>query len=205
MLGEPDPREEHEHAQILADLAAAGYDIDDLSSLASTGRRYRELVPVLVCWLRKASSAKNKEWLVRGLSVSWAKAAGPDLIVEFHALRGNDATSLGWVIGNALSVIADESLFDALVEISEDRSWGRSRQMVVLGLGNIRTSESRDTLIGLLDDPDVAGHAIMALGKIRDPAAAESVRPFLAAEKTWIRKEAGKALKRMGCDPSAQS
>lgn len=52
-------------------------------------------------------------------------------------------------------------------------------------------------LIELPNDEEVAGHAVIALGQIRDPRAAQAFEPFLAHEKAWIRKEAKKALKRI--------
>jgi HEAT repeat protein len=46
----------------------------------------------------------------------------------------------------------------------------------------------------LLADPDVAGHAIMALGKLGTQKAANVIKPFLKHKTPWLRVEAEKAL-----------
>ncbi|MGH9243237.1 MAG: HEAT repeat domain-containing protein [Acidimicrobiales bacterium] len=51
-----------------------------------------------------------------------------------------------------------------------------------------------DVLIGLLDDPDVEGHAVVALGNLRAESARDRIEPLLEHPKTWIRQEAKRAL-----------
>ncbi len=54
--------------------------------------------------------------------------------------------------------------------------------------------------IELLDDDDVAGHAVMALGRLKAPRAREKPEPFLSHPRTWVRAEARKALAKIeGC------
>jgi HEAT repeat protein len=51
-----------------------------------------------------------------------------------------------------------------------------------------------DVLIDLLDDDDVAGHAVVGLGKLRASKARQRVEEFLAHPKAWVRREAKRAL-----------
>lgn len=70
-----------------------------------------------------------------------------------------------WAIGNALSVVADDSHFDELAELARDRRYGTARQMIVHGLGRSRHPAAVGLLIELLADDDIAAHAAIALGK----------------------------------------
>jgi HEAT repeat protein len=74
--------------------------------------------------------------------------------------------------------------------------------MIVLSLARLKASEAADTLIKLLDDPDVQGHAIASLGRLRVVQAREKIKPFLTHPNSWLRREAKKALERI--DKSAR-
>jgi HEAT repeat protein len=52
-------------------------------------------------------------------------------------------------------------------------------------------------LIDLLDDDEVVGHAIIALGKLKSKKAYPAIERFATHPKAWIRKEAKKALARI--------
>src|ERR1700686_1829639 len=165
---------------ILDDLRKIGINVTSLDELRTSGRRYEEAIPILVLWLKATESDKIREALVRTLSVPWAsdKAERP-LIDLFLSLDSNRHHAIKWAIGNALSILATKEYLDQLIEIAQDRRHGTPRQMVVLGLGNIPDERSESTLIALLADPEVAGHAVMALGKLGAVKAAASIGLFL--------------------------
>jgi len=101
---------------------------------------------------------------------------------------------LRWAIGNALEVTWDDERVDDLIKLARDRSFGRAREMVVLGLGRSSRPEAGRVLIDLLDDPDVNGHAVKALRKLREPAARVGLERMLGDHRSWVRKEAQRAL-----------
>jgi len=156
---------------------------------------------VLLRWLSRVSDPKVKEEIVRALSVPWAKpAATAPLIEQFRVVADSvDPTGLGlrWAVGNALDVVFDDASFDALAELARDRRYGRARQMVVLGLGRSKRPEAVEVLLGLVDDPDVDGHAIKALGKLKSPAARAALEAKLTDSRAWVRGEARKALAKL--------
>lgn len=186
---------------ILAQLAAAGFPTRSLADLRHSGTRYRGAVPVLLRWLVRVSDPKVKEEVVRALSVPWAKPAAIRPLVEQFRLVDTsvDPTGMGlrWVIGNALDVLFDDVAFDAFAELAEDRSYGKARQMVVLGLGRSKRPEAVEVLLGLVDDPDVDGHAVKALGKLKAPAARAALEAKLDDKRAWVRGEARKALAKL--------
>jgi HEAT repeat protein len=66
--------------------------------------------------------------------------------------------------------------------------------MLAVALGNMRDPRAVDVLVELLDDEEIAGHALMALGKLKARAAMPAIRRFLEHPKPWFRKEAERAL-----------
>lgn len=52
-------------------------------------------------------------------------------------------------------------------------------------------------LIGLLDDPDVSGHATDALRKRPTPSAREGLEQMTNYSRAWVRRSAKAALKKL--------
>ena len=180
---------------VLNDLALVGYAVDSLADLRNSGMRYRDAVPILISGLRRVSDQKVKGEIVRALSVPWAKpaATGP-LIEEFKRVEDETGMGLRWTVGNALEVVWDYARFDDLVALARDESYGKAREMVVLGFGRSERQEAGAVLIELLDDPVVSGHAVKALRKLKVPAAREGLARMLDDDRAWVRKEAQRAL-----------
>lgn len=119
------------------DLRNAGVPVSDLWELVSARVQYRAAIPVLIDWLSDADTRVRgpgrtgvREGLVRALTVPSARpAAAPVLIDQFRKESDPDGTGLGWIIGNALSVVADDSVFDQLEELAQDRRYGKARAL----------------------------------------------------------------------------
>jgi hypothetical protein len=187
---------------ILADRAAVGFQVRSLADLRHSGVHYRRAVPVLLDWLPRVTDRKVKEEIVRALSVPWAKPqATRPMIEEFRRVETSldpTGTGLRWTMGNALDVLEDDSCFEELVELVRDRHFGKATQMVVLGLGKSKKPEAAEVLLGLVDDPDVDGHAVKALGRLKAPAARAALERKLDDSRAWVRGEARKALAKLG-------
>jgi HEAT repeat protein len=54
-----------------------------------------------------------------------------------------------------------------------------------------------DVLIELLNDEEVAGHALMGLAKLKAHKSRPHIERFLNHAKPWIRTEASKALAKL--------
>ncbi|CRK57064.1 hypothetical protein [Alloactinosynnema sp. L-07] len=176
-------------------LREAGYDVDSVWDLFNKKLDYHAAIPMLMEWLPQVTDRRVKESLVRALSVRWAKPqAAPLLISQFRDLDDDAQSGLRWAIGNALEVVADDSVCADLVELARDRRYGKAREMIVIALGKMKKTRPVQVLIELLDDEVVAGHAIVALRKLKAPEASEALEPFLNHPDTWIRNEAKKAL-----------
>lgn len=184
---------------ILAQLALAGYQVGSLSDLRDSGLRYRKAVPIMIAALSEVSDPRLQMELVRALSVPWAKpeATGP-LIELFRRVDDSTVGSLRWAVGNALDVTWSDAHFDDLVSLARDRSFGRAREMLVLGLGRSKRAEAPDVLIELLEDSAVNGHAVKALRKLKVPDARVGLEQMLKDDRAWVRKEARLALAALG-------
>ena len=182
---------------VLDELALFGLR---LSAIADLSRRpdCERAIPVLLRWLGKVNNAAVKEDIVRALSVPWARpiAAAP-LINEFTNADMKTGVALKWAIGNALSIVADDGSFEAIADLARDRRHGRAREMLVLALGRMTQPAATDVLMELLADDEVAGHAIIALGKLRAERAKARIIGFQDHKMAWIRREARKAIKRI--------
>ena len=134
---------------------------------------------------------------MRALSVPWARPAAAIPLIEEFLKLSPDFSSLKWAIGNALSVVGDESVAGELIAIATERRHGEARQMVIVALGKLRKTRPVPVLLALLDDPRVAPHAIDALGRLRATEAVWRLQELLHSERSLIRAEAAKALKKI--------
>jgi len=75
--------------------------------------------------------------------------------------------SLAWAIGNALSIVGAKGFERQIIELCRNPKYGAARQMVVLGLGRLRSSEAEEMALGLFSDEQVQIHAVIALGKMK--------------------------------------
>ena len=154
---------------------------------------------LLLEWLPQVQDPYIKETIVRALSVPSARPfAGPVLVEEFRKAAPTQML-LKLAIGNALSVVADDSVCDEIIELALDPKHGQARQLLVLTLGNMQNPRAAETAMKLLNDDDdmVAGHAIMALGRLKAKRSRSLLKPFLHHRRAWVRREAQKAVQRI--------
>jgi HEAT repeat protein len=177
-----------------AELALAGFRPAHLGELRT--RPYRDALPILVRWLPRVRDGQTKWALVSALAVPWARPlAAPALLEEFRQTP-DDACGLKWAIGYALTVVADDSVFDDIVALLRDRRHGRARAVVVGALGTMRRPEARAVLLELLEDPDldVVAEALGVLGALKAAGTQPQITPFLTHPYGAVRGAAQRAL-----------
>ena len=214
-------------APVVAELRTAGFDVDSVGEVYNSSKAFAELdknrdvnkfrqhckekldyqnaIPILAKWLPLISNADVKEDIIRALSVKWATKVPmllALLIDEFKQACDDPAISesgIPWAIGNALYVLANEKNAEDMINLSADNRYGSARQMIVLGLGKLKVNIDRavNVLINLLNDSHVVGHAVIALGKLKAKDAIPYIEPLLNHQKSWVRKEAKKAIERI--------
>ena len=189
-------RREKEDQAIAAALYRVGVEVDSVFDFTDR-LTPKEAIPILVELLHQEFEPVMKDGIVRALTQRNARqeAARP-LLAEFRRTPGDAEPK--WSIGNAMSEMADDELYDEIAELVEDPSHGRSRKMMAVALGRMkkRREDAIALLRRLLKDEQVAGHALIGLRKLKAKEAEPDIEPFLQHEKAWIRKEARKALAR---------
>lgn len=187
-------------APLIQELRIMGYAVDDVSDL----HRYdwRNAIPVLLRWVPRLQDLEVKEAVVRGLTHKLARpAAAPVLIQEFRrnmeTLDDIQHINLQWTIAYALSVVADDSVYDEILDLALDKHYGLFRELIIDALGRMRNSGKVDVLIQLLDDPEMVGYAATMLGKKKVLGAREHLLPLREHADPTVRKEVNKALERL--------
>lgn len=184
-----------EEAALVQALRDAGFQVRSVYDLVNMKGSYKTAIPILLEHLGRVSHPAVKEGIARALTVKEARGVAATPLVK--AFERAEQTMVKWAIGNALAIVADESVFEDIVRLVKDPQHGMAREMLAVALGNFKTDASVETLVQLLDDEQTAGHAITALGKLKASGARSRIEQFLDHEKAWVRQEAKRALARM--------
>ena len=188
------------------DLAGVGVVASNVWELVNTRQDYHLAIPVLLDWasniverVPEADRSRFCEGLVRSLTTTKAQPVAARTMIDLFTSQifENDRLLL-WTVGNAVSVVSDDSYFQELVGIAQDRKYGMSRQMIVLGLGRSKRPEVIPILIDLLRDDDVVLQAYDAIKKINPPEIRTIAAGLLQNEKAQVRKEAANTIRKIG-------
>lgn len=179
------------------ELLKVGIEVNNIYDLVNTNKSYAEVIPVLINLIQIVNGKREKEGIIRALTVKEAKGIANKVLLNEFYLNAKKDLSLLWVIGNAMSIIATKEDIKELIDIVRDKSYGTSRQMFVLALGKFKTDEVENVLISLLDDNDIVLHVLSALGKIKSQKAITKILEIEKYSKGAKKKEAIKALKRI--------
>ena len=137
----------------------------------------------------------------------WRKRCTDPFTFEYRGekITWNHYESLTWALGESFRRIMVrnkklrrcERLFTAVRSLCFEERFGKGRESFVMLLGRYGGSAQIPTLIKLLEDPDVSGHAVYALRLLGAAEATDNVRPFLNSPKTWVRKQAEKFFEKI--------
>ena len=188
-----------EDSLVVDALRAIGMRVESIYDLVNTKDPYPEAIPVLLDILPRVGNDRIKEGVARALSVREARpiAARP-LIQEFLSVPSGTESEkhTKWAIGNALSVVADDSVFEEVHALCEDRQHGWTRSGIVGAMRNMKKHRAQAiaALTSFLDDEELAVGAMVMLGNLRIPEARTKIERFLEHSDPWVRKEARRAL-----------
>lgn len=184
---------------LVESLNDAGISVKSVWGLVSTKQPYPHAIPILIEHLRRPYPLRIREGIVRALTVKGAgEAAYSVLVNEFkNQADSTDAAQHGfkWALGNAISIVATKNHFDEVVELIRDKRHGKTRDMMLLRLPSLDRNRAIDVLIESLDDDEISGQAVVALGKLKSQKARTGIEHILTHHpQPWVRKEAKKAL-----------
>jgi HEAT repeat protein len=157
-----------EYKGLIDELADLDIKINYIWDLVNTKSKYPKAIPVLMKYLPLVSYVRNKEGIVRALTVPEAKGLLVPLLVKEYLQLPIDKENLRWVIGNAVNATITESEVANIFPIVLNKENGLSRQMFVTALGKIKTDNVKSVLLQLSNDDDkvIRDEANKALKKV---------------------------------------
>jgi len=180
-------RFQREARPLLDALEAAGVETADFGRFGISSHHtfdFARAAPIIVDWLPRIADPNVKEAMVRSLAGQRA-ARGEGarrLLAEFNRPEYASQVGLCWAIASTLATLAGPSDADAIIDILQESRHGTARQMLCDALVRTRDHRRVGVLLDLIDDDDVAGHAISALRRISDrDRITERMRPKLEA------------------------
>jgi hypothetical protein len=90
----------------------------------------------------------------------------------------------------------DRRLVGAILDVIDQRNLRRGRQSFVMLLGSVKAAHVAPRIARWAGDPDIAGHVVDTLLKMRVPGYADVVRPHVSSKYTWIRRKAKTYMER---------
>jgi len=183
LLSRPRSKEEEEEMSVLAEqltietekeiiglineLKKAGIVITSIWDLVNTKKEYPEAIDILLKYLPLAKHEKNKEGIVRALTVKEAKGKASSLLIKEYENTPKKKDNLRWVIGNAIATVMTSQDIDWLISTVTDKTNGGSRRQLVKALRTVKSQQAIDVLNGLLDDQEMKSTALEVLKKIK--------------------------------------
>lgn len=157
-----------EAAPLLAELQAAGLQIQFVSDLISRSERYTAAIPILLKHLLMPYSDVLKETIARSLAVPEpeVRKAWPILVAEYikapsglgmKAPGDTEAFKLSAKdgIAVALSVAVTETTMEELISLAKDRKHGESRILLLSALKKSKSTAAENAIKQLASDPDL--------------------------------------------------
>ena len=126
----------------------------------------------------------------------WRKRAGEGLF-NFQAVVWTLGESFRRILKRNKQLKQSRLFFNKVESICLDEQLGKGRESFTMLLGQYGGISCIPILIRLLDDSDLAGHAVYSLRLLKATEAADKVRPYLESPKTWVRNEARKFFQKI--------
>jgi HEAT repeat protein len=185
--------------EIISKLNSSGISILELDSLLSRNRNYPEAVPIIIEFLENFEELcdNDLEVLIRALAIKEAKGKANSMLISIFLSLPLEKSSLQWSIGNTMEVIMNDKDVPSILQIVRNKAYGKSRQMFVLGLSKFKKPEVESTLIELLQDDDVALHALSSIGRQKAIAAISEIELVKNKYNSFFKRKAEKILDKL--------
>jgi hypothetical protein len=183
-----------ETLDLISELKEVGYDFNDVWEMVNTKEPYPKAIRILLKYLHKDYHDKNKEGIVRALTVKEAVGIASPFLIDEYNKTPKDKLALRWAIGNAIYATATKNDIESILSIIQDNKNGISRQMFIRALGKIGSEKVESVLIKLLDDDEATLDALEALVRLKSKKAKDKISLLVNHPKSSIRNAAQKAL-----------
>lgn len=93
-----------------------------------------------------------------------------------------------WKYGDLLFLIKKQEFLSQYLTIIKDKTYGTARQMIVLLVGKSKNNDVIPTLISLLTDKEVYGHALSALSNFHNEEVRRYMLNYTDDKNKWIKE-----------------
>jgi hypothetical protein len=156
-----------EEQPILADLCTIGCNIESVWFFYTVRANYPDAIPILLKHLLLPYSDRTREGIARALSFREAKYAWPVIVEEYKKApigkgiiepNGVEEYRLGTkdALAAALSIIADASVIEELIELAKDCSNGESRILLLSAIKKSKSAIAKQAIIELSFDSQLS-------------------------------------------------
>ncbi|MFN0148496.1 MAG: hypothetical protein ACKVT1_18490 [Dehalococcoidia bacterium] len=197
---EPPSGEYTERARpVLEDLHNHGFEVDRISDLYNYAYEYGHVMPRLLHWLPRIDDPDIKNELARAITDKLMRPQAAQTVLDEFP-RAPVGSELQWVLGNTLATVADDSVFDEVAAIAQDRTFGQGRGRVIAALGNMKKAAHRETAIDIAiaaladEDPWVQAESLRLLTRRRAKRARPQIEAQLRTLNGPFEKEMRKAF-----------
>ncbi|MFI5160402.1 MAG: HEAT repeat domain-containing protein [Sphingobacteriales bacterium] len=179
------------------ELLASGSKYVDPWIMVNTKHSYPEAIDILIKHIPQNYHDRNKEGIFRALTVKEAKGKANASLIEEYNKTPKEKDNLRWVIGNAIYIIINKDDVKGVISIVEDKTNGKSRSRFVSALGKIKSEETENVLIDLLEDEEMVLYAVQSLRRLKSKKAREKIKSLASSSNAVLRKEVQKALEKI--------
>lgn len=138
---------------------------------------------------------------LRALMPGSFEVVGPRGPITWHDYEG-----VIWTVGESVRQLLKRrrglrhaaGLWTAIERVCQTPEYGKGRESFTMLLGQYGGPARVPVLLALLEDPEVAGHALYALRLLGAREGRAPATRMLEAPQAWVRAEARKYLKRLG-------
>lgn len=155
-----------EFGNLFLELGELGLQADSIWDLVNMKGRYPDgVVNLLLRYLPYDYHDRNKEGIVRALTVKEAKGKASEALILEYENTPVEKDDLRWVIGNAIATVMTVKDIPWVFSAVQDKNNGSSRGQLIKAVASVKSKEAENILIKLADDEIVGTAAIQALGK----------------------------------------
>jgi len=128
-----------EQTPLLAELAAIGVKVDSIWDLVNAKWSYPAAIPVLSAYLQRVRHPLLREGIARALTVPEARGVtGHVILADLQRPHDQSPHTVRWVLANALTVVADETMADAIEGLIANDDYADVRERLTTALRKLR-------------------------------------------------------------------
>lgn len=169
------------------DFQAALRRCEQLGDAEYLSSRALESVPSIAPLLRGTFTESTT-------SVSVSRGGATVMWYQFELLLWALGESLRRVLKGAPALRREQRFWERAEELCERSEYGKGRESWVMLLGQYGGPRRVPALLVLANDPEIAGHVLYALRRLKAPEGRGVAERLQQAPQAWIRQEAKKYL-----------